>query len=153
MSKFTLNAFADEISSELDEPIRRIKQLDIHYPDLRGVNGINVKDLADREVTRIREYFRIKGIQVGCIGRPIGEITLIGTQSALQILPGQLLFSPFAQDVVSFLEIADPFPVVVAKPDEITLEQDSGDHAAVHINFRDTIRGEESLIYPGDEGI
>jgi hypothetical protein len=78
---------------------------------------------------------------------------LIGTQSALQILPGQLLFSPFGQDVVSFLEMADLFPLVVAKPDEIILEQGSGDHAAVHINFSDTIRGEESLICPGDEGI
>jgi hypothetical protein len=62
ISKLTLNAFADEISSEIDEPIRGIKQLDIHYPDLRFVNGVNVKDLDDREVTRIREYLRIKGM-------------------------------------------------------------------------------------------
>jgi sugar phosphate isomerase/epimerase len=73
MSKFILSAFADEISPDLAEQVRVLKDLNIGYMDLRSVDGVNVKDLTDRDMTRIRETLHLNGIQVACIGSPVGK--------------------------------------------------------------------------------
>lgn len=58
MAKFVLSAFADEISPDLSEQVRTLKDLHLGYLDLRSVDHKNVKDLSDQEVSDIREYIR-----------------------------------------------------------------------------------------------
>ncbi len=73
MSQFTLSAFADEISPDLREQVRVLKDMGLSYLDLRSVDGVNVRDLTDQQVVRIREYLRLNAIQVACIGSPVGK--------------------------------------------------------------------------------
>jgi sugar phosphate isomerase/epimerase len=73
MSTFTLSAFADEISPDLAEQVRVLKDLNLGYLDLRSVDGVNVLDFSDRDVTRIRETLRRNGLKVACIGSPVGK--------------------------------------------------------------------------------
>lgn len=78
MSKFVLSAFADEISPDLSEQVRTLKDLDLRYLDLRSVDGKNVKDFTDQEVDRIRKTLDQNHIRVACIGSPIGKTPIDG---------------------------------------------------------------------------
>ncbi len=73
MSTFILSAFADEISPDLNEQMRFLKDLNLGYLDLRSVDGVNVLDFRDRDVTRIRETLHRNGLKVACIGSPVGK--------------------------------------------------------------------------------
>ncbi len=78
MSTFVLSAFADEIATDLQEQLRVLKALDLHYLDLRSVDGVNVKDLSDHDVIRIRETLHRNEIRVACIGSPVGKSPIDG---------------------------------------------------------------------------
>ena len=82
-----------------------------------------------------------------------GQLVLVGTGGVLRIEPGSLRFEQFKADVHTFLETAEPFAGVESAPVEIPLPEGSGDHAAVHANFRAAIRGEEPLMCPGSESV
>ncbi len=69
-----LSAFADEISPDLDEQIAVLSSEHIHFLDLRSVWNINVLDLTDQQVARIKETLDAHGIGVAAIGSPIGKV-------------------------------------------------------------------------------
>jgi sugar phosphate isomerase/epimerase len=84
MAKFVLTAFADEISPDLSEQVRTLKDLHLGYLDLRSVDGTNVKDLTDQEVALIRKYLDQNRLRVACIGSPVGKSPIDGSlQDAL----------------------------------------------------------------------
>lgn len=69
-----LSAFADEISPALDEQIAVLQSENIHFLELRGAWGVNVLDLTDEQVERIRSALAANGIGVSAIGSPIGKV-------------------------------------------------------------------------------
>ena len=71
-----LSAFADEISSNLDEQIAVLKSENIHFLDLRGVENTNVLDLSDEQVSQIKGTLDAHGIGVAAIGSPIGKVPI-----------------------------------------------------------------------------
>ena len=74
-----LSAFADEISSDLDEQIAVLQSENIHYLDLRGVWGTNVLDLTDQQVATIKQALASGGIGVAAIGSPLGKVPIDGS--------------------------------------------------------------------------
>jgi sugar phosphate isomerase/epimerase len=79
MSTFVLSAFADEVASDLQTGLQVFRELDLHYVDLRSVDGVNVRDLTDRDVFRIREALHRNAIQVACIASPVGKSAIDGS--------------------------------------------------------------------------
>jgi 3-dehydroshikimate dehydratase len=71
-----LSAFADEISPDLDEQVAVLHSESIHYVELRSVWGINVLDLSDEQVTRVKHTLYEHGIGVSAIGSPIGKVPI-----------------------------------------------------------------------------
>jgi sugar phosphate isomerase/epimerase len=76
MATFTLSAFGDEISPDLEEQLAHLNELEIRYLDLRGAWGKNVLALTDEEVGRVKQLCADHGIRVACIGSPIGKSPL-----------------------------------------------------------------------------
>ena len=71
-----LSAFADEISPDLDEQIAVLAGEHIRFLDLRGAWGINVLDLSDAQVARIKEILDAHGMGTAAIGSPIGKVPI-----------------------------------------------------------------------------
>ncbi|MDF2566634.1 MAG: Xylose isomerase protein barrel [Oscillospiraceae bacterium] len=74
MSGFTLCAFADEAGAALDEQISALKDNDIKYLELRGIDGDNVSDITVKQAKEIKKRLDEKQISVWSIGSPIGKI-------------------------------------------------------------------------------
>lgn len=92
-----LSAFADEISTDLDEQIDVLHSENIHYLDLRGVWGTNVLDLTEQQVMSIKQTLNKHNIGVACIASPLGKVSIA---------------SPFAECLKKLeraLELADIF--------------------------------------------
>ena len=73
MSKFIYSGFADEISKDLKEQIKCLKELSMEYLELRGVDGVNVADFSDEMIENIKRELSENGIKVSSIGSPIGK--------------------------------------------------------------------------------
>ncbi len=71
-----LSAFADEISSDLDEQIAVLQSEHIRYIDLRSAWGVNVLDLSDQQILTVKQKLEDQGIKVAAIGSPIGKVPL-----------------------------------------------------------------------------
>ena len=69
-----LSAFADEISPDLQEQIKVLHSENISFLELRSVQGINVLDLDDQQLQRIKQELDAAGIGVAAIGSPIGKV-------------------------------------------------------------------------------
>jgi len=69
-----LAAFGDEISADLSEQVAVLQEAGIRYLELRSVDGINVLDLTDAQVTGIRQKLAMAGIGVSAIASPIGKV-------------------------------------------------------------------------------
>lgn len=69
-----LSGFADEISPALDEQVAVLENEGIHYLDLRGVEGTNVLDLTDQQVSQIQRTLDAHDIHVAAIASPIGKV-------------------------------------------------------------------------------
>jgi L-ribulose-5-phosphate 3-epimerase len=76
MSRFTLSAFGDEISPDLDEQIQGLKANDIHYLECRGVAGQVIIDYPLPQVQAIYHQLNGEGISVSAIGSPIGKVSI-----------------------------------------------------------------------------
>jgi sugar phosphate isomerase/epimerase len=92
---FTLSAFADEISSDLDEQLTHLTQEEINCLEFRGVWGKNVLDLTDDELKRVASTLKAGGFTVSAIGSPIGKISITDP------------FEPHIKRFERALEIAD----------------------------------------------
>lgn len=74
VKNFTISAFADEISENVEEQIRVLKETGIHHIEIRGLDGKNVSELTEEEAREYKSKFDSNGIQVSSIGSPIGKI-------------------------------------------------------------------------------
>jgi sugar phosphate isomerase/epimerase len=71
-----LSGFADEVSPHLEEQIAMLEREQIHFLDLRSVNGINVLDLTDQQIALIKRTLDDHGISVAAIASPIGKVPI-----------------------------------------------------------------------------
>lgn len=71
-----LDAFADEISPDLDEQIRVCKANDVTHFELRGVAGKNVLDFGNALRNEIKSKLTANGMGVISIGSPIGKVAI-----------------------------------------------------------------------------
>lgn len=72
--KFKLAAFADEAGSSIGEQISAMKENDVAYLEIRGVNGENISDLTIEKARDIRKQLEDSGISVWSLGSPYGKI-------------------------------------------------------------------------------
>lgn len=73
---WTLSGFADEISPDLREQVRVLRELGISCLELRSVGGVNVLDLDAAQLDEIQRVLRDAGIGVSSIGSPLGKIRI-----------------------------------------------------------------------------
>ncbi len=73
---WTLSAFADEISPDLDVQVETLRREGIKHLELRGAWGKNVLALNDVEIDTIKTTLDRHGIDVSSIGSPIGKIKI-----------------------------------------------------------------------------
>ena len=76
MSNFVLSAFADEIDMDLKIQMDILQKDDIHYIEMRGVNGKCIVDYSLKEVKEIKKILDTKGFKISSIGSPIGKILI-----------------------------------------------------------------------------
>lgn len=72
--KFTLTAFADEVSPNLDEQLSALTAHGVSGLDVRSLEGVNVLDLALSDFERIRDQAAEQGIHVSCVGSPVNKV-------------------------------------------------------------------------------
>ena len=73
--RFPLSAFADEISSDLKAQIEVLKKLDVRGLDLRSVDNVNVLDLTDEQIGKVKEDCEKAGLNVEAVGSPVNKVT------------------------------------------------------------------------------
>src|SRR5215217_2603013 len=73
---WTLSAFADEISPDLDVQLATLAAEEIGHIEFRGVWNKNVLDLSDAEIAMVKAALAERGVRVSSIGSPIGKINI-----------------------------------------------------------------------------
>jgi len=73
MNKYQLCAFADEASPNLSEQIVALRENNIEYLEMRGVNGINVAKLTAAQAKDAARELNAGGIKVWSLGSPAGK--------------------------------------------------------------------------------
>ncbi len=73
---WTLSGFADEISPDLDEQVALVTKLGLKYVELRSAWDVNVLDLDDEQLRRVKATLSAAGLGVSSIGSPIGKIAI-----------------------------------------------------------------------------
>ena len=76
MSEFFLTGFSDEIDEKITKQFEHLKKLSISYFEPRGINGKNISDLEDSEVSSLAEEMKRYGIKASSIGSPLGKIKI-----------------------------------------------------------------------------
>ena len=71
---FTLSAFADEISPDLDVQVSTLARLNVSGLDLRSVGGVNVLDLSISDLQRVHDACAANGLHVQAIGSPVNKV-------------------------------------------------------------------------------
>mgnify|MGYP001459877008 CR=1 FL=1 len=71
---YTLSAFGDEISPDLQEQLEVLSAQKIRYLELRGAWGKNILDFTDDEARKAKDLLGRYDIRVSAIGSPIGKI-------------------------------------------------------------------------------
>lgn len=69
-----LTGFADEIQQDLSIQIESLKKLDMHYVEMRGVDGNNLIYDDDKKVDEIKRRLDDAGIALSALGSPLGKI-------------------------------------------------------------------------------
>src|SRR5437763_136720 len=72
--EFTLSAFGDEISPDLDEQLTVMEQEGVPALEFRGAWGKNILDLSDDEVRDAKRLLDERGMHLSAIGSPIGKV-------------------------------------------------------------------------------
>ena len=94
MAKFILSGFADEASPMLDDQIRVLNSLDMHYIEPRKVDNKVISDYTPQEAQGIMERLQAGGIAVSAVGSPMGKISITDP------------FGPHLDDMKRTIEIA-----------------------------------------------
>ena len=71
-----LTGFADEIAGDLDTQIEGLRKLNMHYMEMRGVDGKNLIYHDDAKVGEIRKKLDDAGISLSALGSPLGKIAI-----------------------------------------------------------------------------
>lgn len=71
---WTLSGFADEISPDLDEQCRVLRELGIGHVEFRSAWNTTVLDLDDAQLDRVRATLDRYGLRVSSVGSPIGKV-------------------------------------------------------------------------------
>ena len=74
---FTLSAFGDEINSDLKAQLQTLRDLRIGGLELRGAWGVNVLKLSDEQASAVRKLCDEYGINVSCLGSPLGKTPIL----------------------------------------------------------------------------
>lgn len=75
---FALSAFGDEIAKDLSDQLILLEELEIHHLDLRSAWGKGLLEMTDADVTRVRETCAAHGVDVACLGSPVGKSPIEG---------------------------------------------------------------------------
>lgn len=70
---FVVSAYGDEISSDLQEQLKIISDLNIGYLDIRGAWDKNVLEFDNDDVAKVKKGCEEYGLKVGWIGSPVGK--------------------------------------------------------------------------------
>ena len=73
MNKYQLCAFADEASPKLAEQIVAMRENQIEYLEMRGVDGVNVAKRTAEQAKAAARDLRAAGIKVWALGSPAGK--------------------------------------------------------------------------------
>jgi len=76
MYRYKLSGFGDEISPDVDQQIKVLKEEGIEYIDLRGAFGKNILELSKEEIYTIKGKLEDNGLKVSCIASPIGKVSI-----------------------------------------------------------------------------
>lgn len=71
-----ISGFSDEIAENIQTQFEVLNRLGIKYFEPRGINGKNISELNDAEVSNLKSMMKKYGICVSSIGSPIGKIKL-----------------------------------------------------------------------------
>jgi len=74
MKKYLISGFADEIAQELTTQLENLKKLDMHYMEMRGVDGNNLIFHTPEKVKEIKERLDAAGVALSALGSPLGKI-------------------------------------------------------------------------------
>lgn len=74
---FFLSAFGDEISKDQSEQLETLKSLNIRGLDLRSALGKNVAEMNDEDTRQVKAVCEQYGVQVACLGSPVGKSPLV----------------------------------------------------------------------------
>ncbi|MCR5510505.1 MAG: sugar phosphate isomerase/epimerase [Lachnospiraceae bacterium] len=72
--EYKISGFADEIADDLTTQIESLRKLDIHYVEMRGVDGNNLIYHTDEKIKEIRARLDDAGISLSAMGTPLGKI-------------------------------------------------------------------------------
>ncbi|MFT4165925.1 MAG: sugar phosphate isomerase/epimerase family protein [Microlunatus sp.] len=73
---WTLSGFVDEIDDDFAVQCQVAAGLGLKYAEVRSAWGINILDLDDSQLQRVRELLAEHGLKVSSIGSPIGKIKI-----------------------------------------------------------------------------
>ena len=76
MKNWIISGFSDEIDENIEKQFHHLNKLGISYFEPRGINGNNISDLTDGEVSALKSTMDRYGIKVSSIGSPIGKIQI-----------------------------------------------------------------------------
>ena len=70
MNKYLISGFSDEISQDLTTQLENLKKLDMHYMEMRGVDGNNLIFHTADKVKEIKERLDDAGVALSALGSP-----------------------------------------------------------------------------------
>lgn len=73
-SKYLISGFADEIAQDLTTQLESLKKLDMHYMEMRGVDGNNLIFHKPEKVKEIKDRLDDAGVLLSALGSPLGKI-------------------------------------------------------------------------------
>jgi len=75
MSKnYLISGFVDEIAQDLTTQLKNLKKLDMHYMEMRGVDGNNLIFHTADKVKEIKAKLDAAGVALSALGSPLGKI-------------------------------------------------------------------------------
>lgn len=72
-ASFMIGAFGDEIADDLETQLQVLNEMKIPCLELRAAWGVNVLNLSDEQVARVRALCDRHGVTVSALGSPIGK--------------------------------------------------------------------------------
>jgi sugar phosphate isomerase/epimerase len=77
MVNYILSAFADEAADDLKTQISACKKNDIHFIEVRGIDGKNIGTIQADEAKEIKKILDDNGMAVSAVGSPYGKIGIL----------------------------------------------------------------------------